>query len=38
LEHEDDNDVQCNKKEAALKVGMKFSSEKELKLYYRRYA
>jgi hypothetical protein len=38
LKDKDDNDVQCNKKEAEPKVGMKFSSEKELKLYYRRYA
>jgi hypothetical protein len=38
LEDKCDNDVQCNNKEADLKVGMKFSSEKELKLYYRRYA
>ena len=31
LEDKDDNDVQCNKKEAEPKVGMKFSSEQEPK-------
>jgi hypothetical protein len=38
LEDKGDNDVQCNNKEVDPKVGMKFSSEKELKLYYRWYA
>ncbi|XP_059439636.1 protein FAR1-RELATED SEQUENCE 6-like [Corylus avellana] len=38
LVDKDDNDVQSNKKEAEPEVGMKFSSEKELILYYRRYA